>query len=239
MAKKQNDSKNKSRHLAKTGYANEILTRFKDGFVTPLQNLISVLENNFKIEVTPAVLHNCVTHCGIETIDAFRDSQRPGYAHDVKTYGVWDNSIEEKVNAVKAAIKPFQGFPIFYRDDGQTVLFAVNSPELMEMVNIDEKGIVTIKEETIDFINERAMVFTKTKDGKRLCDILYEITPLLQEFLDIIWKYIKSGKPIPPKLQAGYDYWFPARLFDIVEDKYGKKTIKPVEFIHFDLEDLE
>jgi len=234
MAKKQNDSKNESKYLAEfnAGYANELLTRFKDGFVTPLQNLIHALKTNFKIEVTEDVLRDCATHSGIETIAAFREANKDGDPNHPWIEKARVEYIDGCVNAVKAAIGRFDGTMVLYNHRNC-------DPELLGMVDIDKKGSVTIKEETIDFINESAMVFTKTEDGKRLCDILYEITPLLQEFLDIIWKYIKSGKPMSSKLQAGYEYWFPARLFDIVEDKYGKKTIKPVEQIHFDLEDLE
>ena len=234
MAKKQNDSKKESRYLAEfnAGYANELLTRFKDGFVTPLRNLIYALETNFKIEVTEDVLRDCVTHSGIETIAAFREANKDGDPNHPWIEKARIEYIDGCINAVKAAIKPFR--------DGAMILYNYRNcdPELLGMVDIDEKGIVSIKEETIDFINRIAMVFTKTKDGKRLCDILYEITPLLQEFLDIIQKYIESGKPMSPELQFGVDYWFPARLFNIEEDAQGKKTIKPVEQIHFDLEDL-
>lgn len=228
MAKKQDNS----RYLAELnpGYANELLTRFENGFVKPLQNLINALENNFKIEVTPDVLHDCVTHSGIDTIAAFRDSQK-GDAHDMWAYEAREKFIESAVNAVRDAIKPFS--------DGVQILYNHRScdPELFDLVEISEKGIVTIKEETINFITESAKVYTKTEDGKRLCDILYEVAPLLQEFLDIIHKNVKNGKVMSPELSSGIEYWFPARLFTIEDGVGGKKTIKPVEQINFDVLD--
>jgi len=195
----------------------DAISAFNDAYVAPLQNAIKTVKEHLNVEVSKEAVLDIIQNGSQNAIDAFVKASRKDNMSFWEE-DAFNKSFAQTMEVVHKAVDIFRS--------GLVVLGnrRIDDLELLDFVDINPDGEVTINEAGEKAVAETVLVFVKSPQGKRLCEIAHEVAPLLQEFLDITESYIKDGV-MPAQLNAVRNFYFPFHLFQVVEDDNSHKTI--------------
>lgn len=203
------------------------IKNIEENYITPLRSLANAIKALSIGEVTKDLLRDAIANDAHEIQSLFNETH--------STDGMDERLAKVAIDVDNTKLQRLHNAIDAFKCSTKTVYTGVQigNPELLDIVDIDESGVVYLKDDVKDAIFEGAKEYATTKDGKDLFDLHQKIAKELQILYDSMNEI--RNKPDQSLSFEGNSamLYFPMGLFDIHANEDGNLVIK-ARSINFD-----